>query len=789
MTRPVPRRSRRPGMWFAHCSDRFICDSDIPRERSKPSMLYYANIPRAALFLTVGLLTSELAALEPGSRGLPKTFVPVDTARLQGSPNPLPLKAQRVFEKLEFKRPVELTFAPDGSDRIFVVEQQGTIRVFKNDPAAQQAEIFLDLRDVTLREGNEEGLLGLAFHPKFKTNGKFYVYYSTKPRSSVIAEFQVSNDPNKADRNSERRLLVIKQPYENHNGGSIQFGPDGFLYIGMGDGGLRDDPHENAQNLGSLLGKILRIDVDHQHGGLPYSVPKDNPFVDQKDVCGEIWSYGHRNIWRLGFDRKTGDLWVGEVGQDRFEEVNLIERGGNYGWNIREGLHDFQPSSPAKDNHLIDPLAEYFHGEGQSVTGGFVYRNPRLPDYDGLYFCADYLSGNVWTLKLDASRRVAERRQVARTELQIAAFGRDQHDEMYLCAFDGGIYRLQKREIDATAIRRDFPKTLTDTGLFTSVEKNEPAPGLIPYELNIPFWSDYAEKDRYLALPKAGEVEFKENEAWTFPVGTVLVKTFWMHQDRTTMKDARRLETRLLVLSNEGWNGYTYVYDDDEKEARLIDDSVVKSLEIKTLSGPLSQTYYFPSRTDCLTCHTKQHGFVLGLETAQLNRVEKYDGESENQLTLFNNLGIFKKPIRSAPDELDRFPDWGYGNFNRDGEDSSRGPNKEPHGDVATLARAWLDVNCSMCHLPDGIAPMKRDFRFETPLEKMNAIDQPIGQKRRRLDHARIVAPGDPLNSELLARVGLRGPYQMPPLATHYVDPHAYEILRRWISNLPPKSK
>jgi uncharacterized repeat protein (TIGR03806 family) len=754
-------------------------------------------------FVVAGLIVwgpaaaGRAGAAEPDSAAkLPQKFTAVDTSRLLNSPDPPPLEAERVFAKLQFERPVELTFAPDGSKRLFVLEQKGVIRVFENDPDAAEAEVFLDLHDVVLSEGNEEGLLGLAFHPKYAENGKFYVYYSTRPegsekeRASVIAAYRVSSDdPKRAVRDSEERLLVIPQPYANHNGGSIRFGPDGYLYIGMGDGGLRDDPHDNAQNLGSLLGKVLRIDVDRRDEGLAYGIPKDNPFVKQAGARGEVWAYGFRNVWRLGFDRKTGELWAGDVGQDRFEEVNLVRRGGNYGWNVREGKHDFLPNSPGRDHRYREPAAEYFHGEGQSVTGGFVYRNARLAKFEGDYFFADYLSGKVWTVARDDDGGFSPKREVADTKLQIAAFGEDATGEMYLCSFDGHLYRFRERDEAVAEGAKRFPRTLSETGLFASVERNEPAAGLIPYELNVPFWSDYAVKDRYLALPEAGSVEFREDEAWKFPVGTVLIKTFWMHQDRGATAEPRRLETRLLVHGHVGWAGYTYVYDDDQREARLIDEGYSVSLEIEHVEGKESQTYYFPSRTDCMACHTKQHGFVLGMETSQLNRTQHYRGEKENIVAMFDRLGIFKKSLGKSPDELERFPDWGFGNLDRSGEATAEGDLVQrllrlPEGDTETLARAWLDVNCSMCHLPDGIAPMKRDMRFDTPVEKMNVIGQLIGQRRRRSPEVRLIAPGYPERSELLTRISTRGPYQMPPLATHYVDPRGLELLRRWIAGM-----
>lgn len=755
---------------------------------------------------------------QPATHQLPDKFIAVDTSRLLGSPDPLPLEPVRAYPGLKFERPTEATHAADGSGRVFVVEQKGVIRVFNDDEAAKEAKVFLDISDVTLRDGNEEGLLGLAFHPRYKETGLFYVYYSTKPRSSVVASFRVSrDDPDKADRASETKLLHTPQPYPNHNGGSLKFGADGMLYIALGDGGLRDDPHKNAQNLGVLLGKILRIDVDHPDEGLAYGVPKDNPFVGRKlpsgaTARGEIWAYGFRNPWRLGVDRSTGELWTGDVGQDRFEEIDLVERGGNYGWSMREGRHNFEPESPAKPTDLIDPLVEYFRGEGQSITGGTVYRGKQLAGYDGAYIYADYLSGNFWMLRLDDKKRVAAHRQVARTELQPAAFGEDEAGELLICSFDGGLYRLRPRAIDLKAVGEAFPKKLSATGLFASVPDNVPAEGLIPYELNVPFWSDFAVKDRYVALPKAGSVEFKEKEGWKFPVGTVFVKTFWLHRDRVHLADPLRLETRLLVHAPEGWVGYTYVYDDDRRDAQLIDEGLTRAIPIqvesktaesstKSDAGPeagiaIQQHYYFPSRSDCLTCHTKKEGFTLGPETAQMNREIAYHGKTANQIELWTKLGLFVEVPAKAVKDYEKYPDWGFGNLDRSdagakGNAGVRSIKESLHvaddAPIDVFARAWLDVNCAMCHQPDGIAPGKRDFRFDTPREKMNIVDVSPAQMRRRMPDMKLIAPGRPEHSELFRRINSDYPLQMPPLATNLVDPKGTEVMRRWIEMLGKK--
>lgn len=366
---------------------------------------------------------------------------------------------RRVFPEVQIKRPIVVTHANDDSDRVFVASQLGKIHVLKNDEEAEESEVFLDIEKqvVYIDKKNEEGLLGLAFHPKYKENGQFFVYYTTTsaPHVSVISRFTVSkNNPNKADASSEEEVLRIPQPYWNHNGGRICFGPDGYLYIGLGDGGSGNDPHGNGQNLKTWLGSILRIDIDKKEGGRGYAIPKSNPFVGHKDALPEIYAYGLRNVWGMGFDRETGQLWAADVGQKLWEEINIIKRGGNYGWSVREGFHKFGPKGVGPRKGLIEPIWEYPHEEkqgtvggqfGKSITGGRVYRGKAISNLGGYYVYADYVSGKVYALKYDG-KTVSQNRLIPSSNIPVMAFGEDGNGEIYYTTPIGAIFKLVPAE-------------------------------------------------------------------------------------------------------------------------------------------------------------------------------------------------------------------------------------------------------------------------------------------------------------------------------------------------------
>jgi len=337
-----------------------------------------------------------------------------------------------------FTSPLGLEMPNDGSNRFFVVEQAGIIKILHLDGAVA-AQNFLDIT-AKVTAGGELGLLGVTFHPDFAANGRFFVNYTRTSGGqiqTVIAEYLVSADPNVADPNSERILLIEDQPFPNHKAGQLAFGPDGFLYFGLGDGGSEGDPLGNGQQLGTLLGKVLRIDVDHQDPGLQYAIPADNPFATSSTALHEIWAYGLRNPWRFSFERGTGRLFSADVGQDRFEEVDIIEKGGNFGWDVMEAGHYFNPSVGCDTSGKILPIAEYSHNEGSAVIGGYVYKGSQIPALSNLYIFGDLSSGNVWSLR-EGPPGTFTRTLLLKVSFEVSSFGQDQAGEIYIVDYANG---------------------------------------------------------------------------------------------------------------------------------------------------------------------------------------------------------------------------------------------------------------------------------------------------------------------------------------------------------------
>lgn len=728
------------------------------------------------------------------------------TSRVLGSPEPpTGYRVERAYPKLKAGALVAVGTEP-GSDRLLFLEHTNgwsgtmTLKRFRDDPAVQEAETLLPLPDMAY---------GFTFHPDFARNGFIYIGCNgpaTKPPkfTRVVRYTMFRTAPWQIDPAS--RQIIIEWPSDGHNGGDMCFGNDGMLYVTSGDGTSDSDADNAGQNIASLRSKVLRIDVDHPAAGRSYAVPKDNPFIGQPGFAPETWAYGLRNPWRITFDRESNQLWVGENGQDAWEYARLIERGANYGWSVFEGSHPFRADRKLGPQPLTKPTIEHSHAEFRSLTGGLVYRGRNFPELRGAYLYGDYGTGRIWAARHDG-QRLLWNRELVDTPFAITGFGLDPHGEPLIADYGGGFYRLVRDNTNAPIAK--FPTKLSDTGLFLDTAKLTPNPALIPYSVNTPLWSDGAEKERFIALPGDSRIDWRGQHAWDFSDGAVLVKSFFLETENGNPKSRRRLETRLLTRQQGDWFGYTYVWNDAQTEAVLLTkEGADREIVIRDASAPggtRKQTWHFPSRSECMACHTRAANFVLGLNEGQLNKSHDYGrGVVENQLVHLERLGVLK--VDAARDFTDRSSSEGVTNLasstTKDAQRAAptntdwllpRPPERLTHfaalddasASLEHRARSYLAANCAFCHINSGGGNSEIDFDFMTKTANTHAIDTPPIHESFDVTNARILAPGAPERSVLLSRLARRGTGQMPPLASSRVDEKAIALLREWIVTLP----
>jgi len=693
------------------------------------------------------------------------------TSRVVGSPDPpLPYRTAKAFEKLPLDEPIYAVPEP-GTDRIWVVEYKpgtgktGRIRRFVNRTDVSELEPLVE---------QDRIIYGLAFHPKFAENGHVFVISNGpmkgEPKKNRIARFTVDrNPPHRLDPESE--LVLLEFESNGHNGGEPAFGPDGYLYYATGDGTSDSDPLETGQGVNDLLSVVIRIDVDHPDGDRPYSIPKDNPFLDVPDAMPEIWAFGFRNPWRNTFDRRTGHFWVTQNGQDLWEQVYLVRRGENYGWSVQEGSHPFYQDRPVGPGPIVPPVAEHHHSEARSLTGGVVYYGSKLPELQGAYIYGDYSTGRVWGLRHDGEK-VTWHRELVDTPFAIAGFAETQDGELLIVDQQSGLHRVEPNPPVADPPK--FPRRLSETGLYESVAGHTMAAGVLPYSVNVALWSDGAHKERFLALPGTSQMEVASGKGWNLPEGSVLVKTFSLDLEAGNPASRKRIETRLLTKQQNEWVGYSYEWNDEQTDAVLVESAGRdKPFTIRDASAPAgvrTQTWRYPSRAECLICHSRAAAFVLGLQTEQMNRLHDYGDGPVNQLTRLTELGLFSKPPKPA-EESPAFVD--------------------PYDDAQPLdlrVRAYLHVNCSNCHQHAGGGNSQIDLLFNAKPEQRQLVEARPNHGTLGLDDARLVVPGDPARSVLLRRVSIRGRHQMPPLASSLVDEQAVKLLEAWIGQMPAET-
>jgi uncharacterized repeat protein (TIGR03806 family) len=674
----------------------------------------------------------------------------------------------RAYPNLAFNQPIALVRRPGDASRWYVAEKTGRVLWFVNSAATSTATVALDISPLVVDPDafDERGFLGLAFHPGFASNGKIYVNYVTSgPQRSRISEFTSADGGNSFDPGSERVLLEVNQPADNHNGGNLAFGPDGYLYAGFGDGGGANDFYQNGQRMTTVLGKMIRIDPDSRTGTAQYGIPGDNPHAGnpvcnatdaaRTATCPEIWTVGMRNPWRWTFDRETGELWVGDVMQDNYEEINLISRGANYGWPIRQGQHCFPTGTAGcATAGLTDPVAELPRNEGgTSIVAGFVYRGTAVPEARGRLVFTDAGSGIIGSVRRDPQGNFLREMLNTNADYSVSyvSFGEAADGEMYAVSLRNGT--IHKLELGVSAGGGSIPTSLLATGCVDPDRPTEPSSGLIPYAPVAPFWSDGAVKERWIGLPDGTRLTVQPDGDWDFPPGTVLMKNFRL--------DNLLIETRLFMKHPDGiWGGYSYEWNDSQTDATLVVGT--KNRIVGT------QTWVYPNQAQCFQCHTFAAGSSLGLETPQLNALLTYPqtGITANQVYTLNHIAVLAPPVTADPAVLPRYFD-----------------PYETGGTLAERARSYLHVNCSQCHRPGGPTPISMDLRYSTTLAATNACDV-VPRASLGIPNARIIAAGSADRSVLLARMSRRDQDAMPPLASTVVDSEGVALVTEWINSL-----
>lgn len=700
------------------------------------------------------------------------------TSRVVGSPDPAPpLKAVRAFAKLSFANPLYIIAEPGVAkgmqERLLVVEQHGKILGFANDPAVEQTAPFLTLED--------RDTYGMTFHPNYAENCYVYVF-SNGPNSAGenklnrISRFVVSRDgPKACDPASEQ--VIIEWASNGHNGGDLAFGPDGMLYISAGDGTSDSDTNLTGQKISDLVSGMLRIDVDHPAPGMGYAIPKDNPFLDVAGARGELWAYGFRNPWRIHFDPQ-GNLWCGDIGQDQWEMVEIVRRGDNYGWSVVEGGSPFYLERARGPHPFVKPAIAHPHSEARSITGGVTYLGSKFPELRGAYIYGDYGTGKIWAARYDGAK-ITFHQEIADTPYQILGFGADAAGEIYFVDYAGPLYTLERPAPEPP--KPPFPRRLSETGLFVSTANHTPEAALIPYSVNSPLWSDGAEKERFIALPGMSQIEFTAEGAWKFPEGAVLVKTFSLNAGEGEAEVQKRIETRLMVIQQNEWVGYTYRWNDEQTDAELVEaagaDATYSARDPQSPGGRREQAWRFPSRAECMVCHSRAAGFVLGPSTPQMNKLHDYGAVRANQLTTLEHIGAFRFPA-AAEGQPGRLPQpvEKYAALPDPGDKTA---------ELESRVRSYLHANCAQCHVAAGGGNAAMELGFATPRDKTKLIGVAPLHDKFGIEGALLVAPGEPERSVLLKRLTMRGRGQMPPLATSVVDEAGVTLLREWIESLP----
>lgn len=670
-------------------------------------------------------------------------------------------------EVMEIEYPNDLVFEP-GTQNAFVLTWTGKVYYVTNfDDVGESSMQSLDISSrisnsiVSGGDRGEEGAFSIVLDPNFNINHYVYISYAgASTIKTVIERFTYDPMTHLIDPDSDETVMTITGNGQRiHKGGHMLFDTNGYLLIATGDGGTFEDEANNAQNLNSLKGKILRIDVS----SLPYTSPSTNPFFGQANAQDEIYAYGLRHPWRMTIDPITHRIWAGEVGFQTYEEINLIEKGKNYGWPKYEGATFELRSDVDLDAPHAKPIIDFGREDTDwnCIVGGEFYYGSEFDDLYGKYIFADCNTGAVNAFRYNFENKVVAYNQPISDVPSIVSSIKIHGNDIYFLSFSAGgkIYKLRPSSSNLTF--DDVPQKLSDTKLFTNVASLEPASFLQEYEVISPLWSDAADKIRWISLPKGTKIQFNKKDPWIFPVGTTLVK----HFEVTTNGETRRLETRVIFRHNENWVGYSYEWNEAQDEAFLNKESRTENLTI----GGEEFKWFYPNSQACNNCHTNVSGFVLGVSTVQLNKNSRWklnDTTYDNQLETWKAAKLFSNDVPPAKD-LDALTAL---------DDST--------ADLQKVIKSYFHSNCSHCHQPDGPTPTNLDMRYKTSLEDMNIVNVDPSRDDFGRSNPKIVKPGDIDNSILWIRLNSTKATRMPALGTKKNYDAMFEKIKSWITQL-----
>ena len=702
---------------------------------------------------------------------------------VQGSPEPpAPYSVKRLFPELEIARPVEFMFAPDSQD-LFIATERAQIWHVDTTTSPASQHLVAEMKDHHEPMGS---VLGFTFHPDFQRNRFIYINYNEggeRDQGAHIARFEVTPET-PYTLIAESKKVLLRWPSGGHNGCTLAFGPNGYLYFTTGDGAAPDPPDgrfRTGQDISDIMASVQRIDVDHVDNEQPYAIPSDNPFIDHPGARPEVWAFGFRNPFRMAFDQRTGELWLGDVGWEQWEMIYRIQRGGNYGWAATEGPNPRVITDiPLGPGPIIPPMVAHPHSEAASMTGGQVYYGAQYPDLHGAYIYGDWETGRIWALR-NRGEDLVSHRELCDTSLKPVSFALDPKGELLILDHNSGIYGLVPNT--TTKAESPFPSRLSETGLFSDIAPLTPAPGTVAYEPVAPMWNDHATADWLLAVPgdgvlaQRGGVRDIAGDNWAYPTNTVLARTLSLQMDLADPQTARRIETQMLHWDGQEWFPYTYRWNESQSDAELVAKngaSTQFAVQDKNAPGGVREIpWKFHSRSECLRCHNAWSGIPLTMNTLQLGR-----GEG-SQLERLSELGLMAANNRGRERGRGR---------RRNDTPTLVNPHDESHP-ISSRARSWLHVNCSSCHIFGAGGGIPSQFNIGKQLTEARALEVTPTRGGFGLPNAKILASGDPYRSVVAYRIATEGAGHMPQIGSRLVDEKGMAIVMSWLTSMTPNDQ